>query len=83
MNASAAAFFGTSTPNTANRNIVINALASHALGSNVYPATATAIQNEVNALLTRIPGLNSSATVATATTAACTAVLGSAAVSLQ
>jgi len=83
VNASAAAFFGTSTPNTANRNIVINALASHALGSNVYPATATAIQNEVNALLTRIPGLNSSATVATATTAACTAVLGSAAVSLQ
>jgi hypothetical protein len=47
------------------------------------PATATAVRNEVDALLTRIPSLNANATVAQATVAACTAVLGSAAVTLQ
>src|SRR5204862_58817 len=38
---------------------------------------------EVDSLLTRIPTLNAGATVSQATVAACTAVLGSAAVTLQ
>ena len=53
------------------------------MGSNVSPQAATAVQNEVDALLTRIPVVNAAATVSQATTAACTAVLGSAAVTLQ
>jgi hypothetical protein len=49
----------------------------------VTPQAATAVQTEVDALLTRIPVINAAATVSQATTAACTAVLGSAAVMLQ
>jgi hypothetical protein len=83
MNLTSAAFFGTTTPSATNRNIVINALVAKAVGTNVHPASATAVTNELNALLTRIPSLASTATVSTATKAACSAVLGSAAVSLQ
>jgi hypothetical protein len=43
----------------------------------------TAAQNELNALLTRVPSLSAAATVSQATKAACTAVLASAAVTLQ
>jgi hypothetical protein len=64
------------------RLIVINALVNNAVGS-AMPATATAVHNEVDALLTRIPSLNNQATVQQASIAACTAVLGSAAVTLQ
>ncbi len=80
-NQTAAAFFGSSS----NRAIVENALANNAVGVNVSPATATAVINEVEALLNRIPTLNETPTptVTTATEAACQAVLGSAAVSLQ
>jgi concanavalin A-like lectin/glucanase superfamily protein len=74
-------WFGAS--GSAQRAIVINALASNAVGASVDPAAAAAVRNELDALLTRIPTLNSSATVAYATTAACAAVLGSAAVTLQ
>jgi hypothetical protein len=83
LTATAAAFFGTTTPNTANRNIVINALIASAVGANVDNSAATAAQNELNALLTRVPSLSSTATVSGATKAACTAVLASAAVTLQ
>jgi hypothetical protein len=79
----AAAFFGTTTPNTANRNIVINALVAKAIGTNVDTSAVTAAQNELNALLTRVPSLSATATVSQATKAACTAVLASAAVTLQ
>jgi len=79
INSGAAAFFATS----ANRDIVINALVSNAVGANVTPAAAGAVQSEVGALLTRVPTLKSGVTVAAATTAACAAVLGSAVVSLQ
>ena len=78
---SASSFFGSS--GSANRNIVISALVSNAVGTNVSPAAAGAVQSEVDALLTRIPTLKPAATVADATTAACAAVLGSAVVSLQ
>jgi hypothetical protein len=76
-------FFGAS--GSANRAIVINALVNNAVGVNVSPATTAAVQNEVDALLTRIPNLPgyANASVATATRAACQAVLGSAAVTLQ
>jgi len=81
INSGAAAFFGAS--GSAHRNIVINALVSNAVGTNVTPAAAGAVQSEVDALLTRVSALKPGATVATASTAACAAVLGSAVVSLQ
>ena len=59
------------------------ALVSNAIGSNVNPPAALAATNEVDALLQRVPSLNGNATVSQATVAACTAVLGSAAVTLQ
>jgi hypothetical protein len=65
-----------------NRSIVEQALVTHALG-NANPQVATAVTNEVDALLQKIPSLNGSATVSQATIAACTAALGSAAVTLQ
>jgi Concanavalin A-like lectin/glucanases superfamily len=83
LTATAAAFFGTATPNTTNRSIVINALIANAIGTNVDTTAASAARNELNALLTRIPTLSSTATVSQATKAACTAVLASAAVTLQ
>ena len=83
ITATAAGFFGTATPNTANRSIVINALIAKAIGTNVNTTVATAANNELNALLTRVPTLSSTATVSQATKAACTAVLASAAVTLQ
>ncbi len=85
INSTAASFFNTS----GNRQIVENALVTNAVGSNVSPQTATAVTNEVDALLQLIPTLKgtgydySQATVLTATEAACTATLGSAAVMLQ
>jgi hypothetical protein len=77
----ASGFFGAS--GSPQRAIVINALVSNGIGTNVNPQAASAAQSEVDALLTRIPTLNSQATVSQATVAACTAVLGSAAVMLQ
>ncbi len=79
LNSPASSFFNSSS----NRAIVETALVKNAVGVNVAPATATAVTNEVDALLQRIPTLNSAATVAMATQAACNAVLGSAAVTLQ
>jgi len=83
ITATAAAFFGTATPNTTNRGIVINALITKAIGTNVNTTVATTAHNELDALLTRIPTLSGTATVSQATKAACTAVLASAAVTLQ
>ena len=80
LNAGASGFFGAS--GSANRLLVINALVTNAVG-NATPASASAVRGEVDSLLTRIPTLNAGATVSQATVAACTAVLGSAAVTLQ
>ena len=77
----AASFFGAS--GSAQRNLVITGLVNNAIGANVNPQAASAVQAEIDALLTRVPTLNASATVSQATVAACTAVLGSAAVTLQ
>lgn len=81
INSGASAFFGAS--GSANRNVVISALTNNAVGINVTPAAAGAVQSEVDALLTRLPTLKPTITVADATTAACAAVLGSAVVTLQ
>lgn len=80
LNSTASGFFGAS--GSANRQLVINALVTNAVG-NATPASASAVRSEVDSLLTRIPALNGSATVSQATVAACTAVLGSAVVTLQ
>jgi Concanavalin A-like lectin/glucanases superfamily len=81
LTAGASGFFGSS--GSSNRAIVINALANNAVGSNVSPQAASAVHSEVDALLTKIPTVNSAATVTQATVAACTAALASAAVTLQ
>ena len=78
---SSATFFGT-TGDNANREIVITPLVNAVVGTNTEPAYA-AVQNELNALLDRVPSLSSGATVAVASQAACEAVLGSAALSLK
>jgi hypothetical protein len=67
---------------SANRAILINALVTHAVG-NANPQVQTAVNTAVDGLITKIPSLNGAATVSQATVAACTAVLGSAAVTLQ
>jgi hypothetical protein len=80
---------------SANRLIVINALVNNAVG-NANPQVQAAVRNEVDAFITHVstaltagspavttPALNPNATVAQVTTAACTAALGSAAVTLQ
>ncbi len=76
----ASSYFGSS--GSAQRATVINALVTNAVGS-ANPQTASAVQTEVDNLITKIPSLNPNATVSQAAVAACTAVLGSAAVSLQ
>jgi len=65
-----------------NRSLVEQALVQNAVG-NANPQVATAVTNEVDALLQKIPSINAGATVSQSAVAACTAVLGSAAVTLQ
>jgi hypothetical protein len=83
LGSTSASFFGTAGDNAA-REIVISALISHAVGS-ANPNYGTAVKAELNALFDKIPTLGASPapTVQTATTAACSAVLGSAVVSLK
>ena len=81
LSASSSGFFAAS--GSANRAIVINALSNNAVGTNVSPQTAAAVQSEVDALITRVPQINAAATVTQTTVAACTATLASAVVTLQ
>jgi len=82
ISATSAAFFGNSSANT-NRSIVINALTSHAVGT-ANPNYATAVSGELNALFNYIASVSGTPpTVQSATAAACSAVLGSAVVSLK
>ena len=81
LTASSSGFFGAS--GSGNRAIVLNALVNGAVGANVSPQAASAVQSEIDALLTKVPTVNSAATVTQATVAACTAALASAAVTLQ
>ena len=80
LSASASGFFGAS--GSAQRAIVINGLAN-AIGTTAAPQMASAMQAEVDALITRVPQINPAATVSQATVAACTAALASGAVTLQ
>jgi hypothetical protein len=80
LSASASGFFGAS--GSAQRAIVINGL-TNAIGTTAAPQVASAVGTEVDALITRVPQINSAATVTQATVAACTASLASAAVTLQ
>ena len=64
------------------RQTIEQSLVANALG-NANPQTASAVTGELETLLQRIQSLNGSATVSDAAVAACTAVLGSAAVTLQ
>ncbi|HEV2442136.1 MAG TPA: hypothetical protein VGT07_06410, partial [Steroidobacteraceae bacterium] len=76
--------------NSGNQNLVIGPLVTwlavgNSVGNTVDPAYATALQNELGALLNKIPTLSVSPapTVATATQAACQAALGSAVLMLK
>jgi hypothetical protein len=67
-----------------NRDLVINPLVARGIGSNVNSTTETAVRTELNTLLTNLSaGATAAGRTAAITQAACTAVLGSAAVSLQ
>jgi hypothetical protein len=78
LNSSASGFFSSA----GNRSFVEQALVKNSLAT-ANPQVASVVTSEVDALLLKIPSLNGSATVSQATKAACTAVLGSAAVTLQ
>jgi hypothetical protein len=81
----AATYFGTTgSENTTNRALVINPLLARALGTNVNPAMEAVVTTELNKLLSTLSsGATAAGRTASITQAACTAVLGSAVVSLQ
>jgi hypothetical protein len=83
LTSSSASFFGTSGTNSHQTLVITPLVSALAVGTTVDPTYATALQNELSALLDRIPSLSSTATVATATQAACQAALGSAALMLK
>jgi hypothetical protein len=80
-NADVSTYFGVQ----ANRNFVIDPLVARAIGTNVNPTVEAAVRTELNSLIPTLAAINSTTAGRTAsiTQAACTAVLGSAAVSLQ
>jgi Concanavalin A-like lectin/glucanases superfamily len=86
---SAAAYFGPTTSGqalsaaqVANRALVINPLINAAIGSGVNAAEATLVTTELNNLMNTLVGV-SGTTTAQVAQGACSAVLGSAVVSLQ
>jgi hypothetical protein len=84
LNASASSYFGAGgATGQANINSVVTPLVNNIVGPVAYPQAAAGMTTELNALLLRIPSLNSSETVSQATIAACSAALGSAAATVQ
>jgi hypothetical protein len=85
---SAATYFGNSKvaalsgAQVTNRGLVINPLINAAIGSNVNAAEVTLVTTELNGLMDTLVGA-SGTTTAQVAQGACSAVLGSAAVSLQ
>jgi Concanavalin A-like lectin/glucanases superfamily len=79
LTAPASSYFSSQT----NINSVVTPLVNAIVGPTAYPQAAAGMTTELTALLQRIPSLSSSATVSTATIAACSAALGSAAATLQ
>jgi hypothetical protein len=85
-NGNAATYFGTvAAPVQANINLVADPLVARAIGTNVNPTVETAVRSELNFLIPTLAVTNPTAGGRTASIvqAACTAVLGSAAVSVQ
>jgi hypothetical protein len=80
LSANAGTYFNASQ---ANIDSVVTPLVNAIVGPTAYPQAAAGMKTELNALLLRIPTLNSSETVSAATIAACTAALGSAAATVQ
>jgi hypothetical protein len=85
--ANAATYFGTApaagSPATGNRGLVINPLVNAALGgATTNPARAQVVTDELNLLITNLAGV-SGTTSGQVAQGACSAVLGSAVVSLQ
>ncbi len=79
FSASASSYFSTQP----NRDAVVTPLVKAIVGTTAYPQAASGMTTELNALLQRIPTLSGSATVSSATIAACSAALGSAAATMQ
>jgi len=77
FSATASSYFNTQ----ANRDNVVNPLVNAIVGTSAYPQAATAMRAELNALLQTAPVQATS--VSAATTAACSAALGSAAATMQ
>ena len=67
----------------ANEDNVAGPLADNIVGTAAYPQAHADMKTELENLLTKIPTLNTNLTVSQATTAACSAALGSLAVTLQ
>jgi hypothetical protein len=83
----AATYFGATTPavgsaQATNRALVINPLINAAIGSGVNTPEATLVTTELNSLMNTLVGV-SGTTTAQVAQGACSAVLGSAVVSLQ
>jgi cytochrome c553 len=87
LSQTASSYFGTTSltaTQMSNRNLVINPLVNAIAGGPSVNATeATLITNELNTLITTLVGAPDNATTTQAAQGACSAVLGSAAVSLQ
>jgi hypothetical protein len=84
LNATAASYFGTTgAGNQTNINAVVQPLVNAIVGPTAYPQAAAGMTAELNLLLPRIGSLSASEKVSDATIAACTAALGSAAVTVQ
>jgi hypothetical protein len=91
LSASSSSFFGvTGSPNQPNIDSVVTPLVNAIFqtpqvsgATQLLPQAAAGMTAELNALLLRIPSLNSSETVSQATIAACSAALGSAAATVQ
>jgi hypothetical protein len=79
LGASASTYFGNPT-NVAN---VVGPIVNNVVGPVAYPQASAAMTTELNALVARVPTLNSSAKVSDVITAACSAALGSAATVVQ
>ena len=77
FSASASSYFNTQ----GNRDNVVNPLVNAIVGTSAYPQAASAMRTELNALLQTGPV--QATTVSAATTAACSAALGSAAATMQ
>jgi Concanavalin A-like lectin/glucanases superfamily len=83
LSSPASSYFGTGSGNATALASVVGPIVNNVVGPTAYPQASAAMTSELNALLLRVPTLNSSAKVSDATIAACSAALGSAATVVQ